>query len=643
MATIMFAWEMGGGAGHVAPFRHIAQRLRADGHNVVFALRDLWRVHGFLTADGMTCVQAPFAATSHQRIDPPSTYAHILHNSGYADTEQLRGLLTAWRGLFEIVKPDVVVADHAPTALVALRGHSARRVVVGSGFSNPTVVYPLPTLRPWLNQDAERLRADEDRTCATINTALASLGAPGIKQLSELFSDVDESVLRTFPELDHYPQRNGGNYWGPFASFPGEAPLWPGGDGKKIFGYLKEFTHLPSLLFEMRKLGCPALIVSDWHDPQLAAKFAGPALRFTDVLADVHAAASACAFGVQNGNHGTIAELLLAGKPVLMFPLNLDQWIMAKAVEGLGAGVLVDVQKPDEFGPKLAAMLTAGNLYDGAREFARKHAGYDPAFYREKLYRRIVELAQAPARESRGNGAAALPAASKSTAAPAMNTVEATLHQAIAFQQSGRFEAARKLYESVLEVNPNQPDALNLLGVCLLQSGDALGAAQRLVCAVELRPGEASFHCNLGEAWRAQRKFQQAEQECLAALKLKPVFVEAANNLGLALQAQQRLQEAQARFEEALRLAPAFAMAHNNLGNLLKNAGKRDTALEHFRKAIHYAPEFAEAHSNLGLIYLEQGLIEAALAHAREAVRLRPGNAAMQQNLRVILKAENKI
>jgi len=58
----------------------------------------------------------------------------------------------------------------------------------------------------------------------------------------------DEMILRTLPELDHYTGRGTANYAGIMKSPAGESPVWPEGEGPKVFAYLKSFETLPALL-----------------------------------------------------------------------------------------------------------------------------------------------------------------------------------------------------------------------------------------------------------------------------------------------------------------------------------------------------------------------------------------------------------
>ena len=133
MAQILFAWELGGGLGHLTPLVPLVRRLRECGHRVVAAARDLSRIDTLFAGIDVTYLQAPVKmARSADQFDPPRTFAHILHNNGFAQPAELRAMAGAWRSLYRLVDPDLVVFDHSPTALLAARDLPARPPLCGS-------------------------------------------------------------------------------------------------------------------------------------------------------------------------------------------------------------------------------------------------------------------------------------------------------------------------------------------------------------------------------------------------------------------------------------------------------------------------------------------------------------------------------
>jgi len=199
--------------------------------------------------------------------------------------------------------------------------------------------------------------------------------------------------------------------------------------------------------------------------------------------------------------------------------------------------------------------------------------------------------------------------------------------------QRGLLDQAARRYRNVLRAQPDNADALHLLGVALHQQGDHRQAAESIGRAVTLNPGKAVYYANLAEAYRALGNLEGAAECCRTALRLQPRAPEAANSLGLVLLAQGKTDEAILQLRETLRLKPDYGMACNNLGNALRLRGDLDGALAHFRRAVEIEPNLAEAHSNLGQLLLERHQPHEALAHLRAAVRLRPDLAEARNNL----------
>jgi tetratricopeptide (TPR) repeat protein len=216
---------------------------------------------------------------------------------------------------------------------------------------------------------------------------------------------------------------------------------------------------------------------------------------------------------------------------------------------------------------------------------------------------------------------------------------------ASAFQHHahGRLDAAAEIYRAILAEDPDQADALHLLGVVAFQQGNHPLACELIGRAVALQPGAAPFHANLAEVYRATGQFDRAVRCCRTALALQPDSPEAANNLGLALLAQGDPAAAVPQFHAALQARPTDALLHNNLGNALRLHGDTAAALASFRRALELKADLAEAHTNLGQLLLEQYQNEPALHHCREAVRLRPDLPEAHNNLGNVLRALGRL
>lgn len=377
--TVLMAWELGGGLGHLSPLAVLGRELLKRGHRVLLAARDLSRVESVFAESGVRWLQAPVkTAVSPDRIDPPRTFAHILYNSGYADSSELSGMVAAWCALYDLTGADAVVCDHAPTALVAGRVRGLRRVVIGNGFTCPPDAESFPDLRPWLPAAADRLRRDEQRVLASVNAVLQRGGSEPLERLGQLYGGVEATILRTRKELDPYSSRVGARYFGAWPCGGRAVPRWPDAAGPKIFVYLASFPTLPTVLSALRDLGWPTLAYLRSPDAGIRSQFDGPTLRLSSEPLDVGLAAAQCDLAVLNGGHGVTATMLAAGKPVLNIPLSLEQSLTSMAVVRLGAGVACRPDRPWEILPALRRTGSEAGLAHAARQFAARYAGYDP-------------------------------------------------------------------------------------------------------------------------------------------------------------------------------------------------------------------------------------------------------------------------
>ena len=393
MATILLTWELGGGLGHLMNLRPLMEELPKRGHRVIAALRDLSSAHEMLGGANVEYLQAPFKHQKMRLIEPTCTFAQVLHNCGFSAVEELATLAGAWRTMFKCVKPDLIVCDHSPMALLAARGLPARRAVIGAGFTAPPDESPLTNLRTSIEPDLAQLQAHEDEVLENSNAVLRRWGEPTIDRVARLYNPVDEMFLLTFPELDCYPHRRGATYWGKWAVEMGQSPEWPAGKGPRIFGYLKPFPALPQLLTTLHGLPNPMLVYASGVDDALKNRFRSPNLHFADGPINLVKAARECDVAILNGTHGSAATMLLAGKPALHIPIFLEQGINAAAVAKLGAGINAMPNEPGEIAAGLHALLNLSQFGNAAHAFAARYADFDSARQVAKLVDRAEQLA----------------------------------------------------------------------------------------------------------------------------------------------------------------------------------------------------------------------------------------------------------
>jgi UDP-N-acetylglucosamine:LPS N-acetylglucosamine transferase len=390
--TILFAWELGGGLGHLAPMLPLVRRFRERGYRLFMAVRDLSRVGSLFEGEGVSFLQAPVKMVKPRGgIALPRTFAHILCNNGFQEYDELRALCEAWRHLLDYVQPDLVLCDHSPTALLASRAVETKRATIGTGFCCPPDVYPWPDFRRWLPDASQQLRADEDRVLHVANQLLQAWGLRPLERMSQMYGEVDECFLTTFRELDHYPMRSAGRYWGAWPSSGGQKPVWPHGSGKRVFAYLNPFPTLPALLKLLRQLRVPALVYIDRLDPRLR-EHESETLRFAERRLDLAAVGRECDVAILNAGHGATVSMLMAGKPILQIPLTLEQMLTGINTTRMQAGLVAEQNQPRETTTRLTALLDSEQLAAGARRFANRYADFDPEWQIERVVERIDAL-----------------------------------------------------------------------------------------------------------------------------------------------------------------------------------------------------------------------------------------------------------
>jgi hypothetical protein len=378
MSKLLFCWELGGGYGHAAAFLPIARQLKALGHEVIFALKNLEYAGVLLTDDEFSYLQAPIRWPDSRPQAPASSYPGILQNAGFTDETGLFTRVKAWQSLYRHVNPDLIVCDHAPTALLAAREFDMPRAGFGTGFFSPPRISPMPNIRPWLRVTDKVLSTIESQVLSTTNSVLARLNSPPLRILADLF-DYAEDFICTFPELDHYKQWRSANYWGAtILQTTGIEPIWPSVGAEKIFAYLRpEYPGLEALLKQLRASPWSILVHIPGTTPAFIANNSSANLHITPQPVIISAAAKQCDLAISHGGVATLSAFLLFGKPLLALPFQLEQLISAQNITTLGAGTYITAEnKNPNFKAPLTELLRNSKHTQAAQQFAEKYAGF---------------------------------------------------------------------------------------------------------------------------------------------------------------------------------------------------------------------------------------------------------------------------
>jgi tetratricopeptide (TPR) repeat protein len=217
------------------------------------------------------------------------------------------------------------------------------------------------------------------------------------------------------------------------------------------------------------------------------------------------------------------------------------------------------------------------------------------------------------------------------------------LRSALRLHNAGQLPQAQAIYHQILAADPNQPDALHLLGVLTGQMGNPRQAAELISRAIALSPKTALYHQSLAEAFGHMGQLEQAEKHLQRALDLNPDFPIAVDRMGNLQRHMGKLPDALALFQRYTQLAPNSAEGFNNIGVCLRELGRTSEAVAAYGRAIELNPKFAEAHNNLAVCLHDLRDLAGAQREYETAIELRPDFAEARNNLATVRQARGDL
>jgi predicted O-linked N-acetylglucosamine transferase (SPINDLY family) len=199
-------------------------------------------------------------------------------------------------------------------------------------------------------------------------------------------------------------------------------------------------------------------------------------------------------------------------------------------------------------------------------------------------------------------------------------TADTLFDQAFAAHRQGDLEAAGKLYDDAIAVEPNHARALHMRGVVHLQQRQPEQAVALIRQSIAIDPTDASAYGNFTSALLTAKRVDEAVEAGRTGVRLKPDAADIWANLGTALTRRDSYPDALEAFQRAAALQPERAGLHSAIGTCLGRLERYEEALISHRRAITLAPDRPEYRNNLSATLRKMELFADAEAELRAAI-----------------------
>ena len=355
MARILLCWELGSDYQHLLSLHEIARFYYGRGHQIWVAGRDVAKLKRLFFDVKIHILQAPFTDSSADlgmEKQAPRSYADFLRRCGFHHSDALSGLVSAWKNLISFIKPNLILCDHAPLALLASRGltvegRTVSKVAIGIPFSVPDDNRPAGVFFPGDLAKQDIVHCEDDLV-KVINKVCIELSLPRIKNLADLLADLDSCLFQTYSELDHYgyrsaEQRYKTSYVGAVTPVFSEPAVFPHFKGPKIYCHVKGSAETPVLLKTLQAIECSAIVLVDGIPDAIINAHQARHILYIKKPVSMNDVLEKTTFAILNGGINSVSLFMKAGIPVALFPLHIEQFLMTKRIEALNSGIQLNL------------------------------------------------------------------------------------------------------------------------------------------------------------------------------------------------------------------------------------------------------------------------------------------------------------
>lgn len=203
--------------------------------------------------------------------------------------------------------------------------------------------------------------------------------------------------------------------------------------------------------------------------------------------------------------------------------------------------------------------------------------------------------------------------------------IEAGVKQATRLFHDGNLPGCLLLISHILEMDPENDEALQIAGLLKLRVDEKEEAIRLLGKARQINPSNPDHHNNMALAYARSGKYDLAIsciRDAIGIAPGRPIFW---TNLGVQLKnkaggttgftRETLLNESEASFLKAMELNPEAATAYANLGSLCAERQQMDRSAALLERALELNPKLSGVHVDLSYVYFLKGEFKKGWPH----------------------------
>jgi protein O-GlcNAc transferase len=194
-------------------------------------------------------------------------------------------------------------------------------------------------------------------------------------------------------------------------------------------------------------------------------------------------------------------------------------------------------------------------------------------------------------------------------------------------QKKGFYVQAEGLYRKLLEAEPENFDALHMLGIVSHEMGKSSDAERYFLKALSIDSTHPPLFHHYGLFLAKTKRYEESVAQFDQALRLFDRFAPVYCDRGISLTELGKLDDALESHNAAVQLSPNVPMAFYNRGNTLYKRRSLPLALQDYDRAIALDPNYADAYCGRGNVLRELRRPNEALAAYDRALTLAPKTA----------------